>query len=1006
MRHKFTPALLGLCCLLTIQPVTAAAPLSMPNILILYADDMGYGDLGANNPSSKIPTPNLDRLAAEGLRFTDGHSSSGICTPSRYAMLTGRHHWRDFHGIAGAFDGPVFKPGQLTLAAMLRQKGYTTACIGKWHLGMDWDAIRKPGTNKKSILHTDFDWTARFPGGPLDHGFDYYFGDNVINFPPYAWIENDRLLAPPDMTLTNVPGKPKEGAWECRPGPGLSDWDFYQVLPTLTRKAVEYLQSRKGKEQPFLLYFPLPSPHAPIVPVDAFDGTSSAGAYGDFVVQTDDSCGQLLAALREAGLDQNTIVVFTSDNGPEFYAYDRDNNFDHWSAAPFRGLKRDIYEGGHHVPFIIKWPGFTKPGAVSDVLISQVDLMATFAELVGFDLSDRTAEDSQSFLPWLRGEISAPPRDTLIHNTNPKQYAIRHGDWLLVDHESGYARPAPAAWNKKHNQPPDDSLPNELYNLKNDSGQRTNLAAQLPGQTAQLRKLMENLRAESHSTTRSAESSARLARGSVWFQSDFEDADPKPGWSAQPELDTGFKGGRSVVLRSTSPGAGARLIRRLPVDAVRGSMVRGSVMVKAGDISAKPNPWNGIKCMLIIETPGGTHYPQAPLNTGTFDWVSSQFAARIPADATNVTLMLGLEQVTGDVWFDDVRFTVVKVPIASPDPIPGPMYKGHDLPRLRGAMISPGITPESLHVLGGDWNVNLIRWQFIRTGRQTHGDEADYDRWLDDQLQRLDAALPICEKLGVHVVVDLHSPPGGKATTGGYMGSDAGLFTDKRSQDKFVSIWRNIATRYKDAKAIWGYDLVNEPVEDDVADDCLDWQALAERAARAIREIDPQRTIIVEPARWGGPDGLDDLVPIRVSNVVYSVHMYLPHAFTHQNVHGQTPSYVYPGEVGGKHWDKEQLKAALQPALDFQKRYNVHMYIGEFSAIRWAPEGSAARYLEDVIEIFEEYGWDWSYHAFREWHGWSVEHGDDRNDTRPASSPTDRQKLLRRWFGKNEKPRW
>lgn len=488
--------------LTSLAPPLPAAP-APPNVLILYADDLGYGDLGANNPASKIPTPHLDRLAAEGLRFTDAHSSSGVCTPSRYALLTGRHHWRDFHGIAEAFDGPVFKPGQLTLPAMLRQRGYATACIGKWHLGFDWNALRKPGVPAKALAHDDFDWTRRFPGGPLDHGFDAYFGDNVINFPPYAWIENDRLVAPPDVTLTNVPGKPKEGQWECRPGPARSDWDFYQVLPTLTRKAVEYVRSRKGQAQPFFLYFALPSPHAPIIPNDAFDGKSRAGAYGDFVVQTDDACGQVLAALREAGLEKRTLVVFTADNGPEFYAYARDAKFDHWSAAPFRGLKRDLYEGGHHVPFLLKWPGVTRPGAVSDALISQVDLMATLAAAVNYKLPRDAAEDSHDFLPWLEGEAKAPPRATLVHNTNPRYYALRHGPWLLVDAPTGYtARPAPAAWHAKHQQPPDDDLPVELYDLKADPGQRRNLAAQHPEKAAELQALLKRLREQGHTAPR------------------------------------------------------------------------------------------------------------------------------------------------------------------------------------------------------------------------------------------------------------------------------------------------------------------------------------------------------------------------------------------------------------------------------------------------------------------------------------------------------------------------
>ena len=473
------------------------------NVVLLYADDMGYGDLGANNSSSKIPTPHLDRLAAEGLRFTDGHSSSGICTPSRYAMLTGRHHWRDFHDIAGAYDGSVFKPDQLTLPAMLKQKGYATACIGKWHLGMDWNAIRKPGTPKNSIEYTDFDWTKPFPGGPLDHGFDNYFGDNVINFPPYAWIENDRFPIAPDMTLRKPAGQPKEGEWECRPGPGRSDWDFFQVLPTLTRKGVEYISSRKGNEQPFFLYFPLPSPHAPIVPTSTFTGKSKAGAYGDYVAETDDACGQLLAALRENNLETNTIVIFSADNGAENYAYERDEKFDHWSSAPFRGVKRDIYEGGHHVPFVIKWPGVTKPGTVTNALISQVDLMATLAGLVNFDLPSNAAEDSFDFQPWLKDKIKTPPRSTMIHNTNAKDYAIRDGDWLLVDAKSGYTSKQPsAAWNKKHHQGPDDNQTVELYNLKDDIAQKQNVAAENPGKVADLQALMKRIRDQGHSAPR------------------------------------------------------------------------------------------------------------------------------------------------------------------------------------------------------------------------------------------------------------------------------------------------------------------------------------------------------------------------------------------------------------------------------------------------------------------------------------------------------------------------
>lgn len=500
---------------------------------------------------------------------------------------------------------------------------------------------------------------------------------------------------------------------------------------------------------------------------------------------------------------------------------------------------------------------------------------------------------------------------------------------------------------------------------------------------------------------------ALLERGAAWFETGFEESRPAAGWNGTVEIAPGEFGGRSVAISSSAQSRGAVITRQLPVDQVRGCSVRGSVRIRAEDVSARPNPWNGIKCMLVIESAAGKQYPQASVETGSFDWRPAQFTARIPGDATNVVLVLGLEQVSGKVWFDDLKLTVSRAPRPAPSLVAGPRYKGHNLPRLRGTMISPSITPQALEVLGRDWNANLIRWQLIRTGTQARSNTpADYDVWLEGELRKLDSALPHCEKQGIYVVLDLHSPPGGKPTSGGYAGSDGGLFTDPKCQERFVDLWRKLALRYRHAKPIWGYDLANEPVEDDVADGCADWQELAERAARAIRSVDPLRTIIVEPANWGGPDGLADLVPIPVSNVVYSVHMYVPHAFTHQNVHGKTPAYTYPGEVQGKFWDKAELERALQPAVDFQKRFNVHIYIGEFSAIRWAPEQSAGRYLRDLIDIFEANGWDWTYHAFREWHGWSVEHGGDQGDTTRAAEPTDREKLLRKWFAGNRKPQW
>ena len=315
---------------------------SRPNILVLYADDLGYGDLGCYNPDSKIPTPNLDRLSEEGMRFTDGHSSSGICTPSRYALLTGRHHWRKFHGIVTQFGPSVIDEEQLTLPEILKARQYNTAAIGKWHLGWDWEAVRKnpsPRVEKGKPVETpdSYDWTKSVPDGPLDHGFDYYFGDTVINFPPYCWIENDKVVQAPDTMMdTSKWKKIKEGNWECRPGPMASDWDPYDNIPTTTRKGVDYIKAQAKEEEPFFLYFAYPAPHAPIIPNDQFDGKSKAGPFGDFVYEVDDSIGQLLKALKQSGQSENTLVIFTADNGPEAYAYARDAKYGHWSASPLR----------------------------------------------------------------------------------------------------------------------------------------------------------------------------------------------------------------------------------------------------------------------------------------------------------------------------------------------------------------------------------------------------------------------------------------------------------------------------------------------------------------------------------------------------------------------------------------------------------------------------------------------------------------------------------------------
>lgn len=491
------------------------------------------------------------------------------------------------------------------------------------------------------------------------------------------------------------------------------------------------------------------------------------------------------------------------------------------------------------------------------------------------------------------------------------------------------------------------------------------------------------------------------------FQADFDAADALANWegAAQPGVKTvpGKDGSACVsVERPSAEGPGHRSVRvRLPVDKLRGTRVRVEALVKAEGVARPPNPWNGVKCMLHTVSPGGPRWSQEDRVWGTFDWRRVGFVAETSADASEAWLVLGLENTTGRAWFDDVRVTVIghrrRAPVARPS---GPVYKGHNLARLRGAMISPRVTEEDLRVLGGQWKANHVRWQLIWGGfPQSPADSADvaqYNAWLETALKHLDSLLPVCKELGIKVCVDLHTPPGGRNAN-----SECRIFKEERFQEAFVAVWEKIAARYKGNPAVWGYDLVNEPVEGVVGEGLVDWHALATLTARRVRAIDPEHAIIVEPAPWGGVEGLDWFEPLDVPGVVYSVHMYQPFQFTHQGIYGNPTGVEYPGKVQGNQWDKEGLRRAFKPAIDYQRDYGVHIYVGEFSAIRWAPGESACNYLRDVIEICEEQGWDWAYHAFREWDGWSVEHGPDPKDHDRSPKPTTREKLLRSWYEKN-----
>jgi endoglucanase len=440
----------------------------------------------------------------------------------------------------------------------------------------------------------------------------------------------------------------------------------------------------------------------------------------------------------------------------------------------------------------------------------------------------------------------------------------------------------------------------------------------------------------------------------------------------------------------------------VPAEALRGKWVYLSAKVKGAEISAKPQDWNGVKVMLKIDGAAGEQWPQIGVPAGTFEWETFSTRILIPREATKLTLHLGLELVTGAVWFDEVRITLARetreVPAA---PVDQPIFKGHALPALRGAMAHPEMKREDLRVFAEEWGGNLIRWQLLHLPQK--GSEKDYevyDRWLEKALLKLDDVLAWSKEFGVKVVVDLHSPPGGKVG-GGWVATASGDFwSTPASQEHFLKTWRRIAERYKDEHdVIWGFDLLNEPDDRTVTEAGDDWQTLAGKAAKVVREVDPRRTLIVEPAMSGSADGFIGFEPLDVPNVVYSFHMYSTFNYTHQGVDRPDPAITYPGEVGGQRWDKAALEKSMEAAIAFAKKYRVHLYVGEFSTIRWAP--GAADYLRDAIEIFEKHGWDWSYHAFREWHGWNLELGTDRDDMTPTKEPGERLKALLEWTRKN-----
>ena len=470
-----------------------------PNVVLILTDDLGYGDVSCLNPDSKIKTPRLDELASEGILFTDAHSPSTVCSSTRYALLTGRYAWRGVlkAGVLKPWDDPAIEQGRLTLAQMLKEKGYHTACIGKWHLGFDWpwkDGIKPPRDsilNKgTSIARVDmFDFTQAIHGGPLAAGFDYYFGDDVPNFPPFAFIENEHFTCTPvDVNPSDFIAIGERG-YIHGTGPGQKGWELDRVMPTITSRAVEYIHRQKNSKTPFFLYFATTSPHTPVVPSEDFQGKSSAGYYGDYVQQTDDAIGRVVEALKRSGQFDNTLIIVSSDNGPEGFTYDLINNYSHYSMGNMRGLKRDTWEGGHRVPLVISWPDGNIDSKQCNALISLTDIFATLAAITNYKLPQNSAEDSFNMLSLLQGGKSA--RESMIYHNGNGHLALREENWVYI-RKSGAGRPEPEWFRQEHGVIPDDA-PNELFNLENDPGETVNLYRQFPEIAARMESRLQKM---------------------------------------------------------------------------------------------------------------------------------------------------------------------------------------------------------------------------------------------------------------------------------------------------------------------------------------------------------------------------------------------------------------------------------------------------------------------------------------------------------------------------------
>lgn len=485
MMCRMKPCCSGLALMIVLAWSACAPPSDPPlNVVLILADDLGMGDLGAYNPDSRIPTPEMDRLAAQGIRMTDAHSPSAVCSPTRYGLLTGHYAWRTRlkSGVLWTDDPALIAADRATLPTVLRDNGYATAGFGKWHLGL--------GRGEKT------DYSDLSQGGPAEAGFDTYYGiPSSLDIPPYVWILEDRIEVPLSDSVEGSRMRRQGGGGFWRKGRISGDFVFQDVLGTITDRAVDYIVGRaQTPAQPFFVYVPLSAPHTPWLPDSSSLGVSGAGYYGDFVVDVDRAIGRIVKAVDDAGVADNTLIIVTSDNGAHWTPDDKEE-WDHLANGDWRGQKADIWEGGHRVPFIARWPGGIAAGTQSNATISLVDMMATVTAATGVVLPEGSAEDSWNVLPALTGEGRVERGPMVLHSLNGT-FAIRDGRWKLIEGRGSGGFTAPARITPEEGEPI-----GQLYDLRADPAETTNLYAERPDVVERMSALLEEARTSGRSTS-------------------------------------------------------------------------------------------------------------------------------------------------------------------------------------------------------------------------------------------------------------------------------------------------------------------------------------------------------------------------------------------------------------------------------------------------------------------------------------------------------------------------